>query len=105
MGDKQLFIFDIDSALDKLEDDLISSEITTISTPQNQQQKINKDEEISIKLSDKIGNDAGENNGNDVKDTSANEPLSESILDSEYREIIERNIKSEKICGERPKKI
>jgi hypothetical protein len=81
MGDKQLFIFDIDSALDKLEDDLISSEIknnlTTISTPQSQQ-KIHNDEEISTRLSDAV-----ENNGNDVKESSTNEPLSESILDSE----------------------
>lgn len=86
MGDHKLFIFDIDSALDKLEDDLISTEIkntTTISTPQSQQ-KTHKDEEISTRIDDESVSEVLENNGNDVKESSRNEPLSESILDSEY---------------------
>lgn len=80
MGDKQLFIFDIDSALDKLEDDLISNEIIT---PQSQQ-KIYNDEEISKRLSDKAIGDVAENNENDVNELSSKEPLSESIGDSKF---------------------
>ena len=93
MGDKQLFIFDIDSALDKLEDDLISSEIKTnhtISTPQSQQQKIHNDEEISTRLSDEMASDAVENNGNDVREAQKNETLSELSLDGEYFGFIAR---------------
>ena len=84
MGDSsKLFIFDIDSALDKLEDDLVGSESKnfTISTPQSQQ-KSHNDEEISVRIANEIAIETVENNGNDVKELSTNEPLSPSILDS-----------------------
>lgn len=79
MGDNKLFIFDIDSALDKLEDDLINTETKVTSQSQH-----HKDEEISRqRIDDEIVGDVQENNGNDVQELSTNEPLSESILDSE----------------------
>lgn len=82
MGDNKLFIFDIDSALDKLEDDLINTE-TKVTT--QSQQIHHKDEEISRQRIDDeiVSNDVQENNGNDAKESSTIEALSESILDSE----------------------
>ena len=76
MGDK-LFIFDIDSALDKLEDDLINNEVKPkVNYSESQQQKVendgNNDESISA---------SEENNGNE---SSANESLSDVLLDSKY---------------------
>lgn len=80
MGDK-LFIFDIDSALDKLEDDLINNEVKSKfnSHPSSEQQKV--ENEVSVKVNDESISASVENNGNE---SSANESLSEVLLDSKY---------------------
>lgn len=81
MGDK-LFIFDIDSALDKLEDDLINNEVKSKfnSHPsESQQQKV--ENEVSVKVNDESISASEKNNGNE---SSANESLSDVLLDSKY---------------------
>lgn len=78
MGDK-LFIFDIDSALDKLEDDLINNEVKSKVNSESQQQNENEGREISIKVDDQSisASELTENNGNE---SSTSESLSEVIL-------------------------
>jgi hypothetical protein len=88
MGDNKLFIFDIDSALDKLEDDLINNEAKTVKFSSE-----NKDEEKEITTKsheeecNNVSDEICENNGNDARDKSANASLSEVNFDvGEYLE-------------------
>lgn len=84
MGDNKLFIFDIDSALDKLEDDLINNEAKSVKFSAENQ---NKDEgkEITTKSHEEcrvnVSDEVCESNGNAAKNESANASLSEAIFD------------------------